>query len=379
MIGQILGYGQIILTLTKHLSGGSNEDLQKAERLLSTIGSVNTAMSTNSASTAANKLLIAPIVAIENTLIHQEYMNDLMVVVNLRDIKDVLGHLAMQCTVDGISVSDIVGQINPNRGGMLALNGLEAWDPTATINTAINTIDEVKAKKEEKEEQDKAKAGKMSAGGSKTIAELNESGALAVGRTVEAQVTINGKTLTFPLTFRQCPMPVSTNDIELMFTAAKPKDGFFARIFGWRVGEYTTPELITGIDEIKDEFRIRNNDMSGYYNEVTRRADENKAAAMRTGVISMNTMANTIIISSETARRIEIEIGRTFDSSGINQIRKAVLANTIIVVDENQGIFKFYTGAARQPERYTRKEITVKSKKENGIDLQSLLKLFGGR
>lgn len=375
MIGQVLGYGQIILRLTQALSSGSNEDIEKAERLLSTIGSVNTAMNTNSVSTAANKLLIAPIVAIENTLIHQEYMNDLMVVVNLRDIKDVLGHLAMQCTVDGISVSDIVGAINPNRGGMLSLHGLEAWDPSAAINTTIKTIDDVKSKQGDKDPG----AGKMSTSSSKTIAELNESGALAVGRTVEAQVTINGKTLTFPLTFRQCPMPVSTNDIELMFTAAKPKDGFFARIFGWRAGEYTTPELITGVDEIKDEFRIRNNDMSGYYNEVTRRADENKAAAMRTGVISMNTMANTIIISSETARRIEIEIGRTFDSSGINQIRKAVLANTIIVVDENQGIFKFYTGAARQPERYTRKEITVKSKKENGIDLQSLLKLFGGR
>lgn len=376
MIGQVLGYGQIILNLTKALSGGSSEDLQKAERLLSTIGSVNTAMNTNSVSTAANKLLIAPIVAIENTLIHQEYMNDLMVVVNLRDIKDVLGHLAMQCTVDGISVSDIVGAINPNRGGMLSLQGLEAWDPAATINTVVNTVEETKAKKEEK---DRESAGKMSAGGSKAIAELNEFGALAIGRTVEAQVTINGKTLSFPLTFRQCPMPVSTNDVQLMFTAAKPKDGFFARIFGWRAGEYTTPELIAGVDEIKDEFRIRNNDMSGYYTEVTRRADENKVAAMRTGVLSMNTMANTIIISSETARQIEIEIGRTFDSSGINQIRKAVLANTIIIVDENQGIFKFYTGAARQPERYTRKEITIKSKKENGIDLQSLLKLFGGR
>lgn len=39
-------------------------------------------------------------------------------------------------------------------------------------------------------------------------------------------------------------------------------------------GELTSPEFLTGTDQIKREFNIRMNDMSGYYKEATDRSSK---------------------------------------------------------------------------------------------------------
>jgi hypothetical protein len=84
-------------------------------------------------------------------------------------------------------------------------------------------------------------------------------------------------------------------------------------------------------------------------------------------------------LSAGTARNIELELGVRFDSSGIGKIRKAVLANTIIVVDDDTGLFTFYYSGNNMPEVWTEKQITVTSKKDTSMDLSSIAKLFGGR
>ena len=68
-----------------------------------------------------------------------------------------------------------------------------------------------------------------------------------------------------------------------------------------------------------------------------------------------------------------------FDISGINKIRKSVLANTIVVVDDLTGFFTFYYSGSNIPEEWTQRQITVTAKKDTSLDLVALSKLFGGR
>lgn len=339
--------------------GAAKEKVAGAKNVLDGAQSTYNVLTTNSISKSAGRALIAPMVAIENTLIHQEWAHDLMQVINLRDIRDTLSHLSMQGEVDGIKISTLIDSINPRRAGFLALQGAESFGAPAGKKGVIEN--------------------RVTVGG-KQVADLTEYQPLAVGRTVEASVTINGTLVTFPLNFRQIPVPVSSNDLQTIFEAARPEDGMFARFMMWRAGEITGPEFMMGTDQIKREFTIRNEDMSGYYKEATDRASKNRQASLRTGVLSVNTEANTIIMSSDTARNIELELSVNFDSaSGIAKIRKSVLANTIVVVDEGMGLFTFYSGATSIPEVYTRREITVTAKKDTSLDLASLMKMFGGR
>lgn len=359
MIPQILSFGTLLTQLATSY-GANKETVADAKRIIDGTSQTYNVLQTGSLSASAAKTLIAPMVAIEDTLLHAEWATDLMTVINMRDIKDALTHLAMQGEVNGIKISQLVESINPRRAGMLAFSGAESFGLAEGSTAAYAGM-----------EAAPTKIG--------TMPNLSEYSPLAVGRTVEASVMIDGHQVTFPLNFRQVPMPVSSNDLQTIFDAARPEDGMFARFMMWRAGELTNPEFLMGTDQIKKEFNIRKNDMSGYYAEATDRAAKNRKAALTTGIASVNTQANTIVMSSDTARNIELDLGVRFDGSGIAKIRKAVLANTIVVCDDGMGIFTFYSSASNIPEVYTRREITVASKKDTSMDLQSLMKMFGGR
>lgn len=359
MIPQILSFGTLLTQLATSY-GANKETVADAKRIIDGTSQTYNVLQTGSLSASAAKTLIAPMVAIEDTLLHAEWATDLMTVINMRDIKDALTHLAMQGEVNGIKISQLVESINPRRAGMLAFSGAESFGLAEGSTVAYAGM-----------EAAPTKIG--------TMPNLSEYSPLAVGRTVEASVMIDGHQVTFPLNFRQVPMPVSSNDLQTIFDAARPEDGMFARFMMWRAGELTNPEFLMGTDQIKKEFNIRKNDMSGYYAEATDRAAKNRKAALTTGIASVNTQANTIVMSSDTARNIELDLGVRFDGSGIAKIRKAVLANTIVVCDDGMGIFTFYSSASNIPEVYTRREITVASKKDTSMDLQSLMKMFGGR
>jgi hypothetical protein len=373
MIPQVLSLGAM-LTQMAGAFGTSKEKVEDAKRIIDGATSTYNVLRTGSASQSAAKSLISPMVAIEDNLLHQPYMSDLMTVVNLRDIKDVLSHLAQQGSVDGIKISDLIDQINPRRAGFLSYAGAEAFGQPSHRR---NDFDYGVAG-QEAGGPGKGPSNVVTVSG-KTYSDLTEYQPLALGRTVEASVTINGTQLTFPLTFRQTPIAVSANNLQNIFQAASPKDGWLARMMMFRSKEITSPELLTGVDVIANEFKIRRNDMSGYYTEANDRASKNNQAALRTGIASVNSQANTIILSAGTARNIELELGVRFDSSGIGKIRKAVLANTIIVVDDDTGLFTFYYSGNNMPEVWTEKQITVTSKKDTSMDLSSIAKLFGGR
>lgn len=359
MIPQVLSLGALLLQTASNF-GADKKKVEGAKKIIDGAAATYNVLQTGNLSKSASKTLISPLVAIEDSLLHQDFMSDLMTVINLRDINDVLSHFAQQGSVNGIKVSDLIDSIQPRRAGFLSLQGAEAFDRVSGVESAPP-----------------AKRPQSNVGSK--MAEISEYRPLAIGRTVDASVTIDGNQLTFPLTFRQTPVSVSSKDLQNIFEAARPEDGWKARVIMSRSGEITTPELLGGDDVIKREFKMRKNDASGYYTEVTDRESKNRMSALRTGVLSMNTQANTIIMTSDTARTVELELGVRFDSAGIDKIRKAVLANTIVVVDQDLGVFTFYYSGNNRPEVWTQRQITTTSKRDTSMDLESLAKLFGGR
>src|ERR1044072_654131 len=112
MIPQILSFGAMLTQLASAF-GASKEGVAEAKKIVDGATATYNVLQTGSLSQSAAKTLISPMVAVENTLLHQDYMNDLMTVINLRDIKDALSHLAQQGQVNGIKISDLVDGINP--------------------------------------------------------------------------------------------------------------------------------------------------------------------------------------------------------------------------------------------------------------------------
>lgn len=364
MIGSVLNLGSFLLDAARQLYPDS-KDIGSAADMAGKARQAYNVVSTTSVHASANRAIIAPMVGIEAGLIHQEYMSDVMGVIMLRDIVAVLSHLAMQSTVGvGVKVENVIGSINPNRGGMMALAGCENLDDN--IPDPANK---------------KATGTEYVTINGKAVAEASEYTPLAVGKTVQATVVTDaGKEINFPLTFRQIPVPQQPADMQRVFTAAKQEDGFLIRLMMLKTGEITFPQFLGGKDLVKERFKIKNEDMSGFYRESLKRETGNKLAAARTGVVSMNTMANSFVMSKDMQNQIELQTGRRFrDDKGREQIFSATNANTIVVCDEDRGMFTFYTHGQSMVETYTRKDIAIKSKKDTGSNsLADLVKLLNG-
>lgn len=363
MLKGAIGLGSFFLDLAKKIYPESKEIGAAADTANKARYAYNV-MSTTSVQQSARQAYISPIVCVEDSILQSEYMQDLMQIVMLRDVVAVLTHLSLQNTVDvGVKVENVLGSINPNRSGFLAFEGLEKLNPVV-----VN-------KESDKEDKHDVNVN------DKNFANLTEYTPLALGKVVTATLYgEGGRKVEFPLTIRQVPLPMNFTDLKTVFQAARVEEGFFGRWMMVKTKEITTPELLTGKDIVKERFRIKNDDLSGYYKEATKRDAGNKAAAIRTGMVSINGLANTFIISKDSANRIELDIGKRFTNERArNDIFKSVKANTIVVCDEGRGLFSFYTHGDSMVETYSLRDLRVKSKKDVGSNnLEELIKILNG-
>lgn len=370
MFADILNAGSFFLDVFKRMYPES-DDIASAAKVAGQARNAYNVINTSSVHESAGRTLFSPMVIVDGTLLHQEYMPDLITVLNIRDVVATLSHFAIKnAEAVGVNISNYIGGANPNRAGLLSLiSGLESM---ASGN--------IQAKKPEGKAN-----GTVTPGASKTsldlYKDLMEYVPLSIGRVVNA--TIFGKDgiqVDVPLTFRQIIVPASESSLDNIFNAAKIEDGGKMRWIMRSNGEITNPEWFNGTDIIRERFKTRVGDDTGYYEEAMRRDTRNKLEAVRTGTISVNTMANSIILSEDEASRLEIQIGKSFSNvNSRNDIFKKLSANTIIVCNDGRDIFTFYTRGQIIPAKYTRRELAVKTKKEQATNsLEGLVKLLNG-
>lgn len=377
MIGQVLNLASFFLDITKQLYPESS-DIGAAAKVTDRAKHAYNVVNTSSVHRSAGRGVVAPLVMVDKGLLHQEYMQDLMTVINLRDMVATLTHFALQNSVSvGVKVENIIGSVNPNRAGMMSLlSGLEALD--TNIRVAGNESNDNKDDKGSKDDDDKKNYVQV---GGKTYPDLMEYTPLSVGRVVN--VTLfgeNGTKIDFPMTFRQIPVPASDMEMRRIFAVVKGDDGLKMRWLMRKTGEITNPEWLNGTDIVKERFKAKNGDMTGYYRESQKRDTGNAMEAIRTGILSVNSMANSIIMSSDEQTQVELLIGKKFsDPTSRQTIFEKLSANTIVICNDDRGIFTFYTDGQSLPEVYSRRDLAVKSKKEGTSNtLQDLVKLLNG-
>lgn len=369
-IGAVIGIGRLLLDTAKMIFP-DNDDIKNASNVADKVSHTYNLLTNNAITQSTNKTLISPYNLIDKTILHEPFLNPVMQVVLARDIQAILTHLAVRNAEKlGINIDEIVGSVQPARSGLVSLMGCEALNATGPVPG------------HKPEEEKKSDLVDTIIIGGKEFPKLEEYVPLAIGKVVQSTaVGPTGAKLDIPLIFREIPMPVSPAQLENIFSAASVEEGFFARLEMKNAEEITFPEWFTGKDIVKEKFRIRNDDLTGYYTEMNKRERVNKLQGLRTQVYSMNTMANTFIISSDTARQIELKIGRSFKrSSNLPAIFEAIRATRIIICDVRNGVFEFIDNGDYTTETYTLNELKQQAKKSGDSDtLEALTKVLMGR
>jgi len=375
-LGTIIGIGKLLLDAAKMVFP-DNKEINSASSIADKAGYTYNLLNDSSITQSANRALIKPVVVIDKTIIHASYMNGLMQVVMARDIQAILTHFAIKnAEANGIKINDILGEVQPRRAGLVGLMGCEALTTSGPVPNKQGAPNAA--------EQPAVGTGDASIViGGQSYPELTEHTNLAIGKVVKSTaIGPTGVKIDFPLVFREICLPASQQSLENIFNAAKVEEGFFARLDMANSGEITYPEFFTGRDIVKEKFKIRNDDLTGYYDEMSKRERLNKAAALRSGVFSLNTMANTFIIGMDVAKQIELKIGRRFlNERALPAIFKAIKASRIIICDEERnGVFHFIDNGDFSIETYTMKDIENKAKKAEGADtLEALTRILMGR
>ena len=375
-LGTIIGIGKLLLDAAKMVFP-DNKEINSASSIADKAGYTYNLLNDSSITQSANRALIKPIVVIDKSILHASYMNGLMQVVMARDIQAILTHFAIKnAEANGIKINDILGEVQPRRAGLVGLMGCEA----------LTTSGPVPNKQGAPNAAEQPAVGNGDASiviGGQSYPEPTEHTNLAIGKVVKSTaIGPTGVKIDFPLVFREIPLPASQQLLENIFSAAKVEEGFFARLDMVNSGEITYPEFFTGRDVVKEKFKIRNDDLTGYYDEMSKRERLNKAAALRSGVFSLNTMANTFIIGMDVAKQIELKVGRRFlNERSLPAIFKAIKASRIIICDEERnGVFHFIDNGDFSIETFTMKDIENKAKKAEGADtLEALTRILMGR
>lgn len=375
-LGTIIGIGKLLLDAAKMVFP-DNKEINSASSIADKAGYTYNLLNDSSITQSANRALIKPIVVIDKSILHASYMNGLMQVVMARDIQAILTHFAIKnAEANGIKINDILGEVQPRRAGLVGLMGCEA----------LTTSGPVPNKQGAPNAAEQPAVGNGDASiviGGQSYPELAEHTNLAIGKVVKSTaIGPTGVKIDFPLVFREIPLPASQQLLENIFSAAKVEEGFFARLDMVNSGEITYPEFFTGRDVVKEKFKIRNDDLTGYYDEMSKRERLNKAAALRSGVFSLNSMANTFIIGMDVAKQIELKVGRRFlNERSLPAIFKAIKASRIIICDEERnGVFHFIDNGDFSIETFTMKDIENKAKKAEGADtLEALTRILMGR
>lgn len=370
-VGYVIGLAGLVTRIASNLTNKKDDDIEAARSVVDTLQSMYGSVSTTSAAQSASKVLIAPVVLFEDTLMHHEQINNIMIMINLRDVLNVTTHFKLKPKFGNISVGELVGEVNPNRvSGMMALSsssGLEAYD-APKLKVESNTS----------ENKDSSKDPVFCINNKKTI-DLKEVPNLVVGRVIDVTISNGVETVDIPLIFRQTPLPVPAEGIKVMFGNVKNEDGWKARVLMKKSGEITNPDLMGGDDIIKREFKTLTSDIGAYYKESNDRFTRNTIEGFRTGIHSMNKIANSIIISQDTARDIETKYGFTFGGSRMGDIRKVVKANNIVIIDDGASTVTLYSLSGAMAETFTFKMLENMVKKEQSVDYKGLLQLFNGR
>jgi hypothetical protein len=209
------------------------------------------------------------------------------------------------------------------------------------------------------------------------IKTLNEAVNLSVGKMLSVKIGSGDKAATFPIMVRLIATFVDANVLTHILGDGSRNITMRERYHSWRSNQLEFwRDLVLCQDLIDEHKAAMVKDKSGTYDEILDRRLKNGVSAKLTDTPSVGTASNLLVISKQTVKDLEREIGGSIDRF---EIRQKVFASTYImimaVVDPEWELVTFYHRGIKLPSKLSIKELKV-SNKGTGPDVGELLKAY---
>lgn len=263
---------------------------------------------------------VEPLVIIDSTIKSEAIVSDVQHTLCSLFSGYYLMAVAQMGVIGDVSVTQRLDKLNPNRDPMREMqrlyNTLESDNDYTLEDWSVST------------EDTKVKS-------SMSTDAIKPADNLAVGKILEVAFTAGDKTYKMPILVRLVTHIATPDIFQGIFAIGSQRNTLSARYHRFRAGELSgISDFILCNDLVKQHKKAMMNDTSGFYAEAVARRRKNATAGALSGVGSLNSASNMVIISSTTAAGIERELGGSLTKPAIrNEVFEATNLMFLVVVD----------------------------------------------
>lgn len=362
---------------------------------------------------------VEPIVFVDDSLVHLDYMPDVMQTLNAIFAGYYLQAIAISCNVGSVDTVKLLDRLNPDRDPLLAASGvieaglkgfgiigtesyafgLPSPDKSSGLSVygqrakplamvlggATIAIEDLNSKEEAAEavrdEYIKSIGGASGVTTSDmgdSVKSISENVNLSAGRLLEVTIQQGTSKAVIPVAVRLIAAPMSSKDLVHILTVAKRDTGAKERYHGWRSGALSfIKDLILCQDLIDEHRQNLMGDATAQYQNTVKRSNKNSLAAIVSGRLSVASASNMIIFRNTTAAEVEANLGgKLKDFKFREAVFKKTYAMLMVVVDTEWDRVTIYTRSIETPTVQSIKEMRQAGGKKNGVDINEILAAY---
>ena len=287
----------------------------------------------------------------------------------------------LMATIDNIAVARHLDKLNPNRSvkdsaidsaGAIWSMSNESFKyrlPSFNMNASL----EASGGRTPNVTDGITEPGGLAARSTEVIKEATN---LSVGKILEVEISNSGVKRTLPVMIRLHASVMVPGLLSSFLATGNVDNSVSARYVKYQSGQINMLDMLTARDLVKQHKRNLMKDSTGVYTAVTTQRRQNGLAGMLSLNPSVANSTNLIVTTTETIKKLELEIGGRFDDFKTRQkLFDATGLFIVAVVDQEYDRVKFYTTDIPNVSDLSIRDCVASNKKE-GASITDILKAY---
>lgn len=340
---------------------------------------------------------VEPIALIDTDCLYLEALPDVMQSLQSIFCGYYMQAVAVSTNVGNINVGRHLDRLNPNRnvsdtaaqsaGWLLATENYKHRLPTYDNAVAMEAIgDHIPTNVANHIDAKLAEANKPSTervGFGKNAAQaMHELANLSVGKILEVEISDGGHKATIPIAIRLMASSLPSASLVHILTADSDdlSTSVKERYHAWKSGRLEfIKDLVLCQDLIDARRKNLIHDKDGVYSNMIARRRNNGLSTMLSGNPSVATASNLVVVSSDTAKQIELKMGSVGGKLKNFKDREQLFKNTSVmimaVIDKQWERVTFYHRGIPETTEASVRDLKI-SNKGSGPDVSDILKAY---
>lgn len=296
---------------------------------------------------------VEPIALIDHTISHLSETEDVCRTLTALFAGYYLQAIAISHNVGNIHTVSTLAKLNPSRdlkdsaGLGFQMFGMENYQmglPRPKLKGNITKRPTLSFEAAGDDDDERSYLSSVSGSGDSTRDIATMAANLSTGIMLEVELESDGNRAVIPVSVRLIASPTPVSVLVQLCSFSFKNRTMKERWHGWRSGELSfIGDIVMCQDLIDANREALMKDESGAYQEIVARKNKNKLSGLLSMSPSVATASNIMVISTETSREIEKEIGMRWSSFKHRQkIFKATYLMLVAIVDVRNQMVTIY-------------------------------------